>query len=66
MTTQVRRVEWTTCMKNRITSVALITAMASATGVFRTTQMMVEIHTVTIVKEHNAQNTPKYIDSGET
>ena len=43
-TTHVRRVEWMTCMKKRMTSTALIVAMSSAIGVFTQPRSIGETH----------------------
>src|SRR5438128_5313958 len=64
ITTQVRRVEWMTCMKNRITRTAFVVAMINAIGVFDQPRLMVEAYQVSKVPTASAINIKMYVRSG--
>ncbi len=55
----VRRVLYQTCMKNKITSDALMRAMASATKMFQRPRSTVETKAVTQVSTMSAKKTRK-------
>src|SRR4026207_2074088 len=55
-----------TCMKNSTTSVALKTAMVSATGKFRSPRFTNAASTVRMVHTISAPKIVKYVDFGET
>src|SRR5438477_1782738 len=62
----VRLLPYLTCMKNRTTSVALKTAIISATGKFRLPRLMNAAITVRIVHAISAPKIRRYVDFGET
>src|SRR5437762_12372398 len=63
--TFVNLLPYFTCMKNSTTSVALTTAIVSATGKFRLPRLMNAAITVRIVHAINAPKIVRYVDFGE-
>src|SRR5580765_7476765 len=61
----VRRLPYFTCMKNSTTSVALKTAIVSATGKFRLPRLMNAAITVRAVHTISAPKIVRYVDFGE-